>query len=89
VKVIASLCACLLAGCGAYQPRVDITTGVRRVNGDDGPVACLGVTQRVNERVSAQWQHCSDPSRGYPVDDRYDVSHDTLGVTWSFWGKPR
>jgi hypothetical protein len=79
----------LLSGC-AYQPRVTVSGGARVINrGEAGLVGCLAVTQRVTQRTAFEWEHCSDPSRGYPLDDRYDVSHDTLTIEYSWGGNKR
>jgi hypothetical protein len=72
-----------------YQPELAAVLGVRRVNGEGSPGACLVVTQRVTERVGASYVHCSDPTAGKPFNEDYDVSDDVLGVTVTFGGHKR
>jgi hypothetical protein len=89
VKLLTLLTVCLLAGCGLYTPRVEVTTGVRVVNGDTGMAACLNVNQRLRKHVSFTYLHCSDPRHGRPFNSDPDVSDDVLGVTVGWGGKPK
>jgi len=72
-----------------YQPELAATLGVRRVNGEGSPGACLVVSQRFTEHVGASYVHCSDFTAGKPFNDDYDVSDDVLGVTVRWGGNER
>lgn len=94
IRSFAILAALVVAvtGCAPYQPRVEITTGLRSVNGAyRGMVNCLGVSQKFTDHVSVKWaEHCSNASDGSPRNDRYDVSHDiAAGIVIGWGGNPR
>ncbi len=83
------LLALLLVGC-AYQPRVDITTGARLVNGDYlGMANCLALSQQFSHRVGLKYEHCSDLRYGKPFNEKWDLSHDVVGVTVGWGGNKR
>ncbi len=84
------LLALLLVGCAPYQPRVDITTGVRIINGDYAGMAnCLELAQQFTWRVGVKYEHCSDIRYGKPFNEHYDTSHDVVGLTIGWGGNPR
>jgi hypothetical protein len=81
--------ALLLTGC-AYQPRLEITTGARSVNREYlGMANCLELSQQFARHVSVGYQHCSDIRYGKPFNEKFDLSHDVVGVTVGWGGNPR
>lgn len=79
---------CLLLTACSTQPYVSVKTGARQVNGDLGFVACLEIGQEFG-RNSVAVEHCSNPGRGSPFNDRFDYSVDTLSYQRKFWGNAR
>lgn len=78
-----------LSACSAYRPYIAIETGLRTVNREVGRVDCLEAGQRFTERWSVAWEHCSDIRRGSPVNDRPDLSHDTITGRYQWGGQPK
>jgi len=80
-----------VSGCASipYRPYIAVETGVRVVNREWGRVDCLEAGQQIRKRTTVAWEHCSDIRRGSPVDDRYDVSHDTLTLRHQWGGQRR
>lgn len=79
---VAALAA--VSGCAPY---VEIGGGYRRVNGDDGLVGCFAAGNEFTDRTYLEYRHCSDPTKGRPVNDDYDVSHDVLTINHRWGGK--
>lgn len=82
---LVALCL-LLCGC-SHSPELTIVAGLRRVDGDTSPGACLVLKQQFAKHVGATYVHCSDPTAGKPFNRDWDVSDDVLGVSVTFGGK--
>ena len=75
----------LLAGCASTE--ITLLLGSRRVLGEtehSGLAAELTVTQSIGKRAVCSASHTSDPTKGNPVNDAFDVSVDFAGcgVRW-------
>lgn len=85
-----ALLAALVSGC-ATQPYVKVSPSLMRVNGDTGFALCGEFGQEFgrDSRNTVAVEHCSNPGRGYPFNERFDWSVDTLSYSRKFWGKAR
>lgn len=80
----AVLLAVLVAGCAPY---VEISGGYREVNGWGGAVACVATGNEFTTRTYVEYRHCSNPGRGFPVDERFDISHDSVTLNHRWGGR--